>query len=73
MQQSTMFSVGLPLLVNANPLPYTYVPCPTCVDCVIDESEVAARGNKQMIDLIANKPENVKIVHVSRFGIKEIK
>ncbi|MBC9813092.1 CapA family protein [Crocinitomicaceae bacterium CZZ-1] len=37
------------------------------------ESEVAARGNKQMIDLIANKPENVKIVHVSRFGIKEIK
>lgn len=36
------------------------------------ESETAARGNKQIIDVIILKPENAKIVHVSRFGIKEI-
>ena len=36
-----MSSVGSPLLVNANLLPYNHVPCPTCVDRVIDESEVA--------------------------------
>lgn len=36
------------------------------------ESEVAARGNKQIVEIIVNKPEDVKIVHVNRFGIKEI-
>ena len=40
-----MSSIGSPLLVNANPLPFNHVPCPTCVDHVIDESEVAGCGN----------------------------
>ena len=31
--------------MNANPLPYNHVPCPTCVDCDIVESEVAGCGN----------------------------
>ncbi len=44
-KQSTMSSVGSPLLLNANPLPYNHVPCPTCVDRVLDKSEVAGCGN----------------------------
>lgn len=36
------------------------------------ESEVAARGNKQVVEIIVNKPEDVKIVHVNRFGIREV-
>jgi poly-gamma-glutamate capsule biosynthesis protein CapA/YwtB (metallophosphatase superfamily) len=36
------------------------------------ESEIAARGNKQIIDMIVNKPEDVKIVYVNRLGIKEV-
>ena len=39
-----MSSVGSPL-ANANPLPCNHVPCPTCVDHVIVESEVAGCGN----------------------------
>ena len=32
--------------MNANPLPYNHVPCPICVDRVIDKSEVAGCGNR---------------------------
>ena len=40
-----MSSVGSPP-VNANPLPYNHVPCPTCIDRDIVESEVAGCGNR---------------------------
>jgi hypothetical protein len=37
------------------------------------ETLSAAKGNKQMIDLLVSDPEKIKIVHVSRKGIQPVK